>query len=237
MSQQINLFNPAFRKQRTMLSFPRTLALFVLAVLVLGAVGAYRYQVVRGLEQEQASAQSTLAAMRTYADRVKADSAARKGDTAIDGEIARLETEVKAARTVMEALSGGALGERQGFAEYLRAFSRQSLEGLWLTGFSIGGGQIAIQGRTLQADLVPGYIQRLNREPVLKGRSFSALEMHQAKMEADATGRDAKDGKGAKDVRRTPPYLEFTMATGDAVPGAQAAAAGAVTAAAAEKRP
>jgi hypothetical protein len=101
----------------------------------------------------------------------------------------------------MAALKGGAFGNQQGYAEYLRAFSRQSLSGLWLTGFSIAGsGELEIRGRVLSPDLLPSYIQRLNREAVLAGRSFARLEMSRPKSEPAA-------GKAPL----LPRHLEFSL--------------------------
>ncbi len=215
MSQQINLFNPVFRKQRIALTFASMFALVLLALLTLLAIGAYRQQHVKGLQQEAASAEALLAAQRKYADRLKGDSVAAKGDAGAAAEIARLESELKTARASMEALAGGALGDRHGFAEYLRAFSRQSLNGLWLTGFSIGGGQVALQGRTMQPDLVPNYIQRLNQESVLKGRVFSTLEMRQPKPAPEAPAKDGNESKAASSAEKMPAFLEFSMGTAD----------------------
>ena len=99
-----------------------------------------------------------------------------------------------------------------GIAEYLRAFSRQSVNGLWLTGFTIvGNGELEIRGRVLSPDLVPSYIQRLNREQVLAGRSFARLEMTRPKPEP-VTDK----GKDAKKAARMPRFLEFSLATTDA---------------------
>jgi hypothetical protein len=143
-------------------------------------------------------------------EKLKDKSTAPKPDVVLDGEIAGLETELKLARESMEALKGGAFGNQQGFAEYLRAFSRQSLNGLWLTGFSIAGsGELEIRGRALSPDLVPSYIQRLNREEVLAGRSFARLEMSRPKPETVVVD------KGAAKAAGTPRYLEFNLATAD----------------------
>ena len=212
MSQNINLFNPAFRKQRRVV----TLATVVQClVVVLGALFGYHYyllQQVNGLTVELQSAESVLKSQRAYVDRLKTKSAAPKGDAQIDLDIARYEAELKAAREAMAALKGGAFGNQQGFAEYLRAFSRQSLNGLWLTGFTItGAGELEIRGRVLTPDLVPSYIQRLNKEEVLAGRSFARLEMNRPKIEAPAAGKD-------KDARQPPlaaRFLEFSLATTD----------------------
>ena len=134
----------------------------------------------------------------------------------LEGEIQRLENDLKSARDSMAVLEGGALGNRDGFARYMQAFARQSLDGLWLTGFSVGGGgDVTIQGRVVRAELVPTYIQRLNGEPALKGRSFSALEMHRPAPPATPVdpGKEAVPEKAAA----APRYIEFSLATSEPV--------------------
>jgi hypothetical protein len=212
MSQNINLFNPVFRKQLRLL----TLATVALCLgIVLAALLGYHYylqQLVNGVNAELQIAENLLRTQRGYVEQLKGRAAAAKADTQLDAEITRDENELKIAREAMEALKGGALGNQQGFAEYLRAFSRQSVSGLWLTGFTIAGsGELEIRGRALSADLVPSYIQRLNQEQVLAGRSFARLEMSRPKPEAVAD----KD-KEAKKALHTPRYLDFSLATTDA---------------------
>ena len=63
----------------------------------------------------------------------------------------------------------------------------------------------------LSPDLLPGYIQRLNREEVLAGRSFARLEMSRPK----PAPRSDKD-KDAKKAATAPRFLEFSLATTDA---------------------
>lgn len=212
MSQNINLFNPAFRKKRQLLTLATVMQCLVITLVALFGYHYFLQQQVRGLTEELQIAEGLLKSQRVYVDRLKGRAAAPKTDAALDADIARLENELKLAREAMEALKGGAFGNQQGFAEYLRAFSRQSLNGLWLTGFTIAGsGEIEIRGRVLSPDLVPSYIQRLNREQVLAGRSFARLEMSRPKAEPAAD----KD-KEAKKALRPPRYLEFSLATTDA---------------------
>jgi hypothetical protein len=209
MSQNINLFNPAFRKQ------PRTVTLGTVAQLLLitlATLGGYHYTLqtqVNGLTEELRSSDSLLKSQRGYVDRLKGKAAA-KPDAQLENDIARLEAELKAARDSTEALKGGGFGYQRGFSEYLRAFSRQSLNGLWLTGFTISGaGELEIRGRVLSPDLVPSFIQRLNREQVLAGRSFARLEMNRPPEPVPDKGKDAKKAPPA------PRFLEFSMATSD----------------------
>lgn len=208
MSQNINLFNPAFRRQRRLLTLGTALQCFGVVLIALAGYHYFLQQQVSGLAAELRSTEGLLKSQRGYADALKGRTAA-KPEAQLDADIIRLETELKIARDSMEALKSGGFGNQQGFAEYLRAFSRQSLNGLWLTGFTItGGGDLEIRGRVLSPDLVPSYIQRLNREQVLAGRSFDRLEMSRPAAEPQVEkGRDARKAAPA------PRFLEFSLAT------------------------
>ncbi len=213
MSQYINLLGPAFRKPRLLLSLNRAVILAgVATVVMIGLLFYSRYQ-VDGLRAELVSAQGLLKAQGKYTDRLKGEGAAQKDDTGLAAEVARLEMELKSARAAMGVLEGGALGNRNGFASYLLAFSRQALDGLWLTGFTVdGAGEVAIQGRVISANLLPEYIQKMNKEPALQGRAFSALEMRRP---AVVPALPSKDGE--KPVVASPRYLEFNLTTGEPV--------------------
>lgn len=209
MSQNINLFNPAFRKRRQLLTVAAVLMFAGLTLAALASYEFYLQQQVQGLGLELQSAEGLLRSQRGFVEKVKGKTAAAKLDQQLEADIARHESELKLAREAMDALKGGAFGNRQGFAEYLRAFSRQSVNGLWLTGFTIAGsGELEIHGRVLSPDLVPNYIQRLSKEQVLAGRSFARLEMSRPRPESTA-GKS----KDAKPARRAPRYLDFSLAT------------------------
>jgi hypothetical protein len=213
MSQNINLLGPAFRKQRRTLTLATVVQCFA---VVLAALLAYQFvlqQQVNGVAAELRTAEGLLGSQRNYVEKLKGKSIAPKPDAQLEAEVARLEGELNTARDAMDTLKGDALGNQHGFAEYLRAFSRQSLNGLWLTGFSIAGsGELEIRGRVLSPDLVPSYIQRLNREQVLAGRSFARLEMSRPKPEPAPV---AKDGKAPFAGPALPRYLDFSLATAE----------------------
>ena len=221
MNQNINLLGPAFRKQRQVVTLATLVQCLALTLVALGGYHYYLQQKVNGLTAELTSSEALLTSQRNFLQK-KGAAGTSKPDGQLDADIARYETELKLARESVEALKGGAFGNQNGFAEYLRAFSRQSVNGLWLTGFTIaGGGELEIHGRVVSPELLPSYIQRLNREQVLAGRSFAKLEMSRPKVEAlpnvDAKGKDAsKDaGKDAKKAPRAARYLEFSLATTD----------------------
>jgi hypothetical protein len=210
MSQNINLFSPALRKPRQLLRLATVVQCLAVTLVTLVAYAGYLHQQADGARAELGTADSLLKSQRGYVNTLK-DRATTKVDALLEADIARHERELKLAREAMAALKGGMIGNPQGFAEYLRAFSRQTMPGLWLTGFTIaGGGELEIRGRTLSPDLVPGYLQRLGKESALAGRSFARLEVSRPTQEPAPAG-------GGREVD-APRFLEFSLATRAAGP-------------------
>lgn len=214
MSQYINLLGPAFRKQKQLLTLNRAAMLTGFALALMLVVQAYESHRVEGLGEELVSAQGLLKAQNAYTSRMKGDGA-QQGNTVLDNEIQRLEADLKSARDSIGVLEGGALGNREGFARYMQAFARQSIEGLWLTGFTVSGsGDVVIQGRVVKPELVPTYIQRLNGEAALKGRAFSALDVYRP---APRQGEAAAGKESPPEKAEAPRFLEFALATTEPV--------------------
>ncbi|MGH8632285.1 MAG: PilN domain-containing protein [Burkholderiales bacterium] len=205
MSQQINLYNPALEKKRELLSVPGLAVAWgaaLLLVVVAAAIGGLRVSVLRAELQEESAARTTAQAEMS---RLSAQLAGRKRDASLATEVTRLEAELAGRNEVMHTLRGGVIGNTDGFSAYLRAFARQSFEGIWLTGFSLAGaGQnVSLEGRALRPELVPDYVQRLNREAVLKGHAFAELQMQRP---------DAKSPGGDGALA----FIEFRLATSPA---------------------
>lgn len=214
MSQNINLFSPAFRKPRQLLTLAVVAQCLGITLAALLGYNYYVQQELRAVAAELAAAQKLFDTQVNFAQKLKVKPVPAVTEAQLDAEIRQLEAEFRLALKSIEALKSDAFGSQQGFAEYLRAFSRQSIGGLWLTGFSIGGsGELEIRGRALSPDLLPSYIQRLNRERVLAGRTIARLEMIRPKPEPVVD-----KAEGADEAARTPSFLEFSLATGTASP-------------------
>jgi hypothetical protein len=207
MSQNINLLGPSFRKQRRLLTLALVLQCLGITLAALFGYQYYLQQQVNGLSSELAVTEKLLQTQGGFVSNLKDKPTPLVTEAHLDAEIAQLEVEFKLAGESIEALKGGALGSQQGFAEYLRAFSRQSIGGLWLTGFNIGGsGELELRGRAVSPDLLPSFIQRLNRERVLAGRNIAQFDLTRPPAEAVA---DKAAGKAA----RAPRFFEFSLAT------------------------
>jgi hypothetical protein len=208
VSQQINLFNPIFRQQKKYLSVVtilQSLGLILLGGLLLSGYASYRSS---RLAADAAIVNNQLAMAQTQLSRIEASYAPRKKSAQLDEEIKRTEAQLKSLQAVSDILQRGELGNTKGYANYLRAFARQIVDGLWLTGFKIygAGTEIGLSGRALRPELVPIYIGRLKIEPIMQGKSFSALKMQVPQI------TDAGKGSGAVTTQPVSAgFIEFNL--------------------------
>ena len=178
MYQQINLYQPIFRKQRQIFSavaMARALAIVTVALLAIYGYGVMR---VRGLESEVVQLEGRERALTTQLARIDPSlGRGRRDDVA--GELARLNATLIDQQRLIEVLREQPLGDTAGFAPYLAALGRQRTPMLWLTAIAVNGGTGAIElaGRSLDAKLVPEYMQRLSGEPALAGQRFDRFEI------------------------------------------------------------
>lgn len=203
MSQQINLFNPVFLQQKKYFS-ALTMVQATAAVLVgmLLLYGFAYYQVV-GMSRQAADSSKRLGAAQEQLASIAAQFPPRKKSQALEEEVATREAQLMARKNLLAVLKSGELGNTAGFSEYLRAFSRQAMDGLWLTGFTIhgAGNRISIDGRALGPELVPAYIKRLDQETVMQGKTFAAMEI----------GLPAIKAKAGEETPAAPGFVEFRL--------------------------
>src|ERR1043166_6925021 len=138
MTQQINLFNPEFRKKRSS-PFSSTALGVMLGLVALAIAGLYGYGRMQNAElrKQMAATESTLKAEQARAQKISAEVAAQTKDPQLQAEIERLQQRLEGLNENLALLNTGALGDTAGFSEYMRAFARQTVTGMWLTGFSI----------------------------------------------------------------------------------------------------
>ena len=185
MSQQINLFNPVFLTQKKYFSVLTMLQ--ALGLIVLGSALFYGYALY---QVAQMSRQTEEMGKRYAAEQVRLVNFAnefslQRSGQMLEEELKSLESQIVAQETLLNMLKSGAIGNTEGYSEYMRAFARQSVHGLWLTAFDItgDGAQMSLSGAVLNPQLVPVYIQRLGKEKIMRGKTFATLQMQQPKSE------------------------------------------------------
>jgi Tfp pilus assembly protein PilN len=200
VSQQVNLYQPIFRKEEKKFSTVAMLQAMGLVVVGVVAIYAYTWWQVGTLKSELKRAeQQHTAASKRLADATE-KFGQRPGRTSLDGEIARMESEIVAKQRIQEILQRGVFSNTHGFSDYFVSFARQHTPGVWLTGFDITGAaeQMTLTGRSTNPELVPRYMQKLSAEKTLSGIEFRVFQMNRPA--ADAKEPDAR-------------YVEFQVKT------------------------
>ncbi|MBI5783568.1 MAG: PilN domain-containing protein [Gammaproteobacteria bacterium] len=180
MSQQINLYQPIFRKEEKKFSTVAMLQSVGLVAIGVAALYAFTWWQAGALNDElKRVEQNHVTASKRLAD-VTEKFGQRKGPGALDSEISRLEGEIAARQQIQEILRRGIFSNTSGFSDYLVSFARQHIPGVWLTGFDITGAaeQMALAGRTTNPELVPRYMQKLSSEKTLSGIEFKTFQMN-----------------------------------------------------------
>jgi Tfp pilus assembly protein PilN len=121
------------------------------------------------LRESNTAAQRDLAALEArYA--THADSAA------LDAEIARLDSELRARQHLIELIRTSSVN-RSGFSPQLEGLAFGRIPGMWLESFAFsqGGRGLELAGRALRPDLVPGFVLELGQQAVFAGTEFEAL--------------------------------------------------------------
>lgn len=178
MLQQINLYQPIFRKERKLLSAFALVQMLGATLLLLTVIAVYFQW---GLHQLARSEQTLSAQTESLQGRIQS----LRGDTdnpvlaRLQARIETLEKSINAKQGLLDSMGSVTGAAREGFASYLEALSRQRLHGLWLTGVQLdsAGKEAQLSGVTLDAKLVPRYLQQLPRAQTLRDLKFNEVQL------------------------------------------------------------
>jgi hypothetical protein len=205
LSQQINLFNPIFLRQKHYFS---ALAMVqALAIIVVGVLAIYAFQAHqnRTLERVAADTEKQLTERRAQLSQLAKQASDQAPGKALAAQLEAAEARLVARRSLLDDVRSGVGSDAQGYSRYLAALARANVAGVWLTGVDIGGksGDLVIKGRALESGLVPVYIAALNGQEAFAGRRVSELRM--------AARTEAKSSAGATATAGPASYLEFSL--------------------------
>lgn len=186
--QQINLYQtqrlPVKKKQP--LSGLMILAIGLLAVLAFGAFYYSEYQqqqihinrLTQLKEQEQKQ--------KKQVDELKKKLAQMEKNGQLQRKIELLTAERNQKQLIINRLKDPSFANTKGFSSHLEGLAEQKVPDLWLTGILLeqGGTQLLLDGSTLQASLVPHYLQRLSSEDAYSGKQFRTFLLERPEEES-----------------------------------------------------
>ena len=177
MHQQINLFQPVFRKQHKVFS-ATTLAqvagaVAVLLLLLLGHASwtlAGMEASANNLQQQYDHLQQKISVL---------EEALRTPDTQVlEDEIEQLQARIEERSDLLARFDDLSIENQSGFYSPFHTLANQHIPGLWLEGLSVDSeARVEIRGSTLNAKLVPAYLQQLTNQPELSATPFETVQL------------------------------------------------------------
>jgi hypothetical protein len=188
MNQQINLYQPMFRKQKVILSSMTILQVGVFFLVVFAGLYAYQGSKLKPYKSQLASIDKELVQLSSQVAALSGSQKQSKSKL-LENEIAKLTKELEQRERISKVLSSSSFGNSSGFSSYLEAFAKGHVQGTWLTSVNIkqGGASLGLKGKTLSSELVPVYLQNLAEEESLNGSSFNVMELARVDTEQGET--------------------------------------------------
>lgn len=203
MSQQINLISPLLLKKRYAFGL-REMALG-LGVILAGALawgGVLHYQ-ASGLETRAAQQEALQAAAQQELDQLAA-AASRPVSALLTARVKATQSQVTQREVLLASIGGTIDQAAAGFSPHLRALAHGRTEGVWLNGFTLAPGHVALKGSALNAGLLTAYMERLGEQAAFAGMRFSGMD---ATLAASASA-------GGSGSSSSPEYIDFALYSG-----------------------
>lgn len=181
--QQVNLYQSQFKPKLIILPAQQLLLIASLPIIIFIIVSLYlshKQQLSTDLLQQQ---QHQVQLEQQRLTSVKQQLESRKQNPLLVTELKDLQQQLKNKQVLLDHLSNQKLGNQIGFSSTLTALSKQHIEELWLTQFSLlnSGQFIALQGTALTSQLIPEYIDKLAESTQFQGKNFSVFQLKKHK--------------------------------------------------------
>lgn len=191
MTPQINLVNRDLIPTQAVFPLKSVVQALGFIAFGLGLFVWFAHNQVRQLQLEAEASQRRLATQQDRIARLTEVVGQRKSDPEVAAQLLEIQNEQTALKQINELLhTGGAPGAVNGYSNHLYGLAQQTTPGVWLTGFSFQQNQMSLEGLTLNADILPSYLNDLQKIPSLKGQTFSVFEM---KKHEDPSAPSAKN--------------------------------------------
>ena len=189
MSQQINLYQPIFRRQRKVFSAATLAQIVAIVALGLGAIYGYSRWTVSRLSGDVAVLEAQQAQAQAQFEKLSREVAATRDDQGLKSELTRAEADLKARQQLLVWLGENEQERQLGFSAHIKGLARQHRGDLWLDGIALnqGGRIVTLQGGSDDPAAVVRYLRRLGQEPAFAGLEFHTVSIARPEAKAGAS--------------------------------------------------
>ena len=202
MSQQINLISPLLLKKRYAFGLREMgMGLGLVLAGALAWAGFLHYQ-AGVLEADAAQKEALQADAQQELDQLTA-AATRPVSALLTERVKSTQAQVAQREALLKIIGGTIKTTASGFSPSLRALAHSDTEGVWLNGFTLAPGYVALKGSAMNAGLLTTYIDQLGKQSSFSGMRFSGMDAVLAQ------------SKGNSEAQTTAPdHIDFNLYSG-----------------------
>lgn len=186
--QQINLYQPLFRKQHVAFSFQVMLIILGVAIFSMGSLyGLSKWQTAQ-LKQQYTALQTQNESLEHNVASMAERMPAPQVNKLLESELKQLVEKRKTGFALLNTLQMRIAANKEGFSGYFDGLARQTMADLWFTQIAISdaGAYLSLKGKTLQPEGVPQLLKKLEDAPAFSGKNFQVVELLRPEDSADS---------------------------------------------------
>lgn len=168
MYQQVNLYQPVFRRQHKIFSATTLLRIIAIVMILMFALYFSAHSTLEGLQRISSDLALNYTQLEARHSAVTS-TASLSTNASISDEINTLQAQISDRNALLERIDSLFIGSTVGFGAVFETLAQTNLPGLWLTGVQLDqDGSIEISGTTLDPKLVPRYLQLITQQSPLR---------------------------------------------------------------------
>lgn len=177
MKREINLYHTSLHPVRELLTSARLLTALLVILIASSLVrGGYEYAIVKltvhyeQVDSEQQALNKQLAELASQMNR-------QRPERTLLRRTERVELEIASRRALLDEFNRRGTIRRDNLSPVLQELAAIHMDGVWLTRVMIQPNGVELEGRTLEAGLIPRWMAGFAQTTTLAAHRFSVVEL------------------------------------------------------------
>lgn len=176
MKNQVNFYQPSLKPGSESLNLTLVLVCCALAMILVTGWSLYsnteleQWQVAE--ETEKRHLEEARQRLQRLTNELKAEP-----DKRLVYKADMLQKQIQAQEYLLKQLGNAQQASHGTYAQLMLALASQHQQEIWLTHFTVTGNRLQIQGKSLNAESVPQWMEKLSKSDYFIGTEFGSLKV------------------------------------------------------------
>ncbi|GGD61827.1 PilN domain-containing protein [Lacimicrobium alkaliphilum] len=176
MKNQVNFYQPSLKPDAESLNLTLVLVCCLLAMIFIAGWSLYSSAEVDKWQATEKTEKRQLEEARLRLQHVT-DELNAQPDKRLVQQAELLQKQILAQKYLLKQLDNKQQAGRGTYAQLMLALASQHQQDIWLTRFSVTGSRLQMQGKSLNAESVPRWMEKLGKSDYFIGTEFGSLKV------------------------------------------------------------